>query len=1030
MKKRTFLFAIFFVLIVVGFLIKTLFVYAAAVTWTQNDWTGGSGQVTWSDITRFNTFATGNYETSNINLVSGIGPSIDADIVVGQPNMTSNSVYQGGVGAGNNLSFSPDAAVFGNKLFVVDALRVLVFNSIPTANNTTANFVIGRPSLTDVSFQAAAANTTGSPNSITSDGTKLLIADTGNNRVLIFNTIPTTDNASANFVIGQPNMTASDPNQGNPDPTANTLYFPHSVHYDTTVDKLFIADEYNHRILVYNDIPVTDDASADFAIGQRDLVSKVLADPPTNLSLSYPYDVYSDGTRLFVADYGNNRVLIWNTIPIAFDTPADVVVGQPDMVSNLANDIGDPATPTLTGLQGPTCVYSDGTKLYICDTDNSRVLVYDSIPTTDHATADYVIGQISGRLDNRGGSANSNTLSRPYNIYKSGNQLFVADQNNYRILIYDLTTQTSVLTSSTYDAGTSYTWGPLTYTATTPTNTSVSFEVSTDGGSTWVPVTNYTTQVFGPSTTVAYRATLANTDGISTPILQDVTIGGNLAPTVTTAAATLPTRTGVTLNGEITATGGVNATSRGFEYGSSTSYGSTITQSGSYSTGTFTDTLSALLCNTDYHYRAYATNLAGTSYGSDVSFITSACATSSGGGGGGSSSTPPPTIPPVIPPVVVPPVMPPFVPPVVPPTTPPTPPVTPPTTPTTPTVPTVTTPSAGTPPLLPENNIVLSKSTEILFSSVRTFFTSPIARTFGNVALAVPVVISLLALLASFFSGVPFLNQIFYSLVLLSQILGFARKPKPWGTIYDSYTKRPLPYARVEILNEQNRKLQATITDANGRYGFLISERLSNIQLKAYLTKYDFPSREEPSVVEQKLYPNIYRGGFIDITSGLTNFDLPMDPRDKASSHSFYFGISSMKLNNLLVNAANVLFILGATFGTVNAIVNPNTLNFIILALILTTFLLRISGFKLKPFGLTKDQETNQTLPFGFIALHNQGGERVNFTVSDDRGRYFLLTAKGNYLLKAYTPSHISPTRTKEIPISATKGWISREIGV
>ncbi|MFA5778408.1 MAG: hypothetical protein WC870_02910, partial [Candidatus Paceibacterota bacterium] len=113
-----------------------------------------------------------------------------------------------------------------------------------------------------------------------------------------------------------------------------------------------------------------------------------------------------------------------------------------------------------------------------------------------------------------------------------------------------------------------------------------------------------------------------------------------------------------------------------------------------------------------------------------------------------------------------------------------------------------------------------------------------------------------------------------------------------------------------------------------------------------------------------------------------------------------------------------------------NSIVNPNAINFTILGLILFTFLLRTSGFKLKPFGLTKDRETNHSLPFGFLALHNQAGERTNFTVSDDRGRYFLLTAKGNYLLKAFTPSHILPTRTTEIPITTRKGWISREIGV
>jgi len=94
------------------------------------------------------------------------------------------------------------------------------------------------------------------------------------------------------------------------------------------------------------------------------------------------------------------------------------------------------------------------------------------------------------------------------------------------------------------------------------------------------------------------------------------------------------------------------------------------------------------------------------------------------------------------------------------------------------------------------------------------------------------------------------------------------------------------------------------------------------------------------------------------------------------------------------------------------------------------TFILRNSGFKLKPFGLTKDAETGRTLPSSFIALHNQVGERMNFTVSDDIGRYFLLTEKGSYLLRAYTPSYILATRTKELPVSARKGWISKEVKI
>jgi hypothetical protein len=119
---------------------------------------------------------------------------------------------------------------------------------------------------------------------------------------------------------------------------------------------------------------------------------------------------------------------------------------------------------------------------------------------------------------------------------------------------------------------------------------------------------------------------------------------------------------------------------------------------------------------------------------------------------------------------------------------------------------------------------------------------------------------------------------------------------------------------------------------------------------------------------------------------------------------------------------------LGLFFGVVNIVVNPNAKSFVILAVIILTFLLRNFGFKLKPFGLTKNVETNKPLPFGLVALHKQDGERVNFTVSDDIGRYFLLAPKGNYLLKAFTPSYISPTRTKEMQVSIKRGWISREV--
>ncbi|MES3030873.1 MAG: LamG-like jellyroll fold domain-containing protein [Patescibacteria group bacterium] len=107
-----------------------------------------------------------------------------------------------------------------------------------------------------------------------------------------------------------------------------------------------------------------------------------------------------------------------------------------------------------------------------------------------------------------------------------------------------------------------------------------------------------------------------------------IIIGGDpvvSSPTLTTGDATSITETVATLAGTITATGNANPTVRGFAYGLTTGYGSIISESGNFSTGTYSFSLSALTCNTIYHYVAYATNSGGTSYGSDDTFTTPTC---------------------------------------------------------------------------------------------------------------------------------------------------------------------------------------------------------------------------------------------------------------------------------------------------------------------------------------------------------------------------------------------------------------------
>ncbi len=127
-------------------------------------------------------------------------------------------------------------------------------------------------------------------------------------------------------------------------------------------------------------------------------------------------------------------------------------------------------------------------------------------------------------------------------------------------------------------------------------------------------------------TTYRYRirGTNATGDGLySTPAEQAT--GAN-APSVTTNAATGVSDTIATLNGNISDTGGANATDRGFAWGTdpllSGGDTATTTESGSFGTGTFSTGLSSLTQSTTYYFRAYATNSGGTGFGSITSFTT------------------------------------------------------------------------------------------------------------------------------------------------------------------------------------------------------------------------------------------------------------------------------------------------------------------------------------------------------------------------------------------------------------------------
>ena len=326
-----------------------------------------------------------------------------------------------------------------------------------------ANVVLGQPDFVSSTYSISQSGLR-LPTAVATDGTILAVADTANNRIMIWKSIPTTINQPADIELGQPDFKTV--LQGSQQVVDNrSLRSPQGVWIQD--GKLFVADTQNHRVLIWNSIPTQNRQPADIVLGQANFnvavqpdLTKATTDAHANTLLN-PVSVSSDGRHLFVSDLGNSRVLIWNSIPAANQAPADVVVGQKDMDTGIENDAtdlcpsngtdattGNPTYPARCGktMDFPRFALSDGTRLFIADGGNDRVLIYNTIPTQNGAAADVILGQ----PDENASVVSSFTdlfhpllrqsaadiTPTPTGLAWDGVNLYVTDASNRRVLVF------------------------------------------------------------------------------------------------------------------------------------------------------------------------------------------------------------------------------------------------------------------------------------------------------------------------------------------------------------------------------------------------------------------------------------------------------------------------------------------------------------------------------------------------------------------------------------------------------------------
>lgn len=391
--------------------------------------------------------------------------NMSASLVLGQADFTHNSANRGSTTDSNTLSGPRGIAFCNGKMVVADLSnnRVLVWNTIPVSSGQAANVVIGQTTMTGNTANNGGISDSTLNNPIDVACTpagKLIIADALNHRVLIYNSVPTSNGQPANLILGQTTTTGNTANQGvsNLGPwsdcpslgqpaRATTMNKPEAI--DTDGTRLVVNDSLNQRVLIWNTFPTLTDQAADVVLGQPTMTTNnfttncgglYVACGPNSVG-GEPIGVTISGNKLLVSNTfgtGGIRVTVWNTFPTVNAQYPDVVIGQQNFTTCLANQgLGAPAANTLNQPFG-NAVDSRG-RLFIGDRTNQRILVYNSIPTTNNAPANFVIGQadFTRSSANQGSTVNINTLSGARFIESKDDQLFVSDGDNNRILIFN-----------------------------------------------------------------------------------------------------------------------------------------------------------------------------------------------------------------------------------------------------------------------------------------------------------------------------------------------------------------------------------------------------------------------------------------------------------------------------------------------------------------------------------------------------------------------------------------------------------------
>ncbi len=381
----------------------------------------------------------------------------DTDPAITQDRLTMTRVT---VDTDRQIAYVPDGYPAGN--------RINIFDIHPERMSTTMTPLIdqlghinpeGEPD-----FLARSANDRISPRfwtqgrdvSVDRVHHRLFMSDNYSHRVMIFqlDRMNRLLDRGARWVLGQQDPSTSVMLPGR---DATTIKLPLAVEYDESHERLFVADTWNERVLVFDMAPdqVESGMPASYVLGQEDFTSyeQTTAADRLHFGSREGNGIGTSGgrtaelaldkvnQRLFVADGSNNRVVVFDVHPDRIENGADAigVLGQDDFVSK-----EEGLSATRWRQPGDLVVDEAGQRLFVELPWQERVLVFDVHPDRFESgmAASYVIGQPDFTSAEPGLSRQRFRQPDGISYDAANDHLYVSHKFHHRVLIFDVAPET------------------------------------------------------------------------------------------------------------------------------------------------------------------------------------------------------------------------------------------------------------------------------------------------------------------------------------------------------------------------------------------------------------------------------------------------------------------------------------------------------------------------------------------------------------------------------------------------------------